>query len=821
MFVKKQDLQNNYNFEEIKKSETKERNRWMWIILIGCFLLQMFPYCVALNLTGVFVGSDWQYWTMSAGKASQTIIGLTFTVGAVSAALAGPFIAKMFNKKINMRLVYSIGVIVAIIGFVGSGINSIIINATGEIPSIEAVSAILWISNIISQIGVMIFSGLGVNNLISKWWPSEKRGFALGLAFTGGSVGNIWMQQLIGVIAPIFGNVSPREYVYDPLNEQYATYLIMGCLGLVAGLIVVMFICRKPLPPIDILNAKFSEDKNENKIQVLEASPLNTRKYPIYWILCIGYLILQMGTVHAANNTAFITNALVPLGANYNSVVALGNTLFGVFCLIGNFGGGILNDKLGPTKSIFLAGMIQCLAIFFLIFSVTNLSLVYVYYVLAGLSVYVYTSTPAFISGRLYGSGQSNNHMAILGLFIALGYAIVNSVSGSIVGDVSNSYDIFGKVSNGNYLAWGIFAICCMGVGTIIVSLCCAIITKKGIKGLLEYSPTKYTRVILFRHSLAIRFAAFRIKLTGKDFRKLENRIEKMNKKRENDEYIKSFESYLNYVVNQLSSSKLSKKELELITIIFLYNKISKSKMEQFFGVESYHKELKSLISKKVINQVEYKFIGSFYELSEEENEKLISNISELGSYELILKENKSIDNTLLKLDAKLENKISKINEKIELTKNQEINQVKKEKLVAKSNSLIKTINENKPLIMEKISHEDEWTKYKKEYELIEKQIYAEQLKNKLETNKENKINSLQKKIFNSQYVNSFNKLQQIDGHDLLINYYKDKWLAYDNLISKRVKDDLKRKEEMLESKINSINIKINKNKLKREKIFG
>ena len=51
---------------------------------------------------------------------------MTFTVGCIGAAFAGPVIAKILGKEINMRVVYSIGVFLAMLGFFGTGMNAFI-----------------------------------------------------------------------------------------------------------------------------------------------------------------------------------------------------------------------------------------------------------------------------------------------------------------------------------------------------------------------------------------------------------------------------------------------------------------------------------------------------------------------------------------------------------------------------------------------------------------------------------------------------------------------------------------------------------------------
>ena len=46
------------------------------------------------------------------------------------------------------------------------------------------------------KVGCLLFSGIGVPYLINSWFPKEGRGKALGIAFYGGSIGNVFLQQI-------------------------------------------------------------------------------------------------------------------------------------------------------------------------------------------------------------------------------------------------------------------------------------------------------------------------------------------------------------------------------------------------------------------------------------------------------------------------------------------------------------------------------------------------------------------------------------------------------------------------------------------------
>ena len=840
MIVQKKDLTGSYEINKIISKENKERNTWKWIILLGCFLLQMLPTCVALNLSNVFAASDWAVW--SAGN--NNVIGLTFTMGAIGAAMVGPFIANAFSKKINLRMFYSLGIILAMIGFSGSSLVSIIIKTNGGVktalPNLGSVSAILWISNIITQIGVTIFSTIGINNLISKWWPTDKRGFALGLAAAGGAFGNIWMQQIVGWLSGIFGNelVDKTETIdgvekivksYDWSGNQYATYLIMATIGLVGGLLVVMFVCRKPLPPVDILDATVDNNNTNVKRQVLEVSPLVTQKYPPYWILCIGYLILQMGTLHASQRGLFIQFALSsshPDFSNPKNILALGGTLFGVSCLVGNSCGGIINDKLGPAKSIFLAGMTQCAAIFCLMYSVKTPELVYVYFILAGLSVYVYTSTPAFVTGRLYGPGQSNAHMSILGIFTALGFAIVNSIAGSLTGALnsSNTHVLLGQAVQGNWLAWSIFGIVCMGLGTIIVSLCCVIITDKGIEGLLDYSPTKYSRLILYKHGISIRFNALRIQISGKDYRvNNKERINKIKVHEQKQHYHGSINEYHKMLEEQLKDLKLSKQELNLLNAVLYFDLIEHEKLIDYVKNDDIKKEVQTLINKDLIRETKLGVLGTVYEITPSLTEKLQAQIDLLNQkYPNIIKEHHALDSKLDKISNKLEIKLNKLNQKLEETKNQTIDETKQQVYTNKSKILVSKYEQKREEIFNKIKSNpniDEWKQYKLDYEITKKIVDAKALEHKLELDKQNKINNLMKKIGSSQYVSDFHKKEQIHGNYLLLDYYNDIYRVYDELINKKINFKLNQKQALLQAKTNNYSSKLDKVVSKKEKL--
>ncbi len=527
--ITKQDLGFTYNSDIIIKKHKQSYEKWKWIVLIGCFLLQMFPYCVSVNLSKVFA-PEWLYWL----NGDSSWIGIGYTIATVVSSFVGPFIAKLFNKQISMRFIYGLGVSAACLGFATFGINALIPNI-----SVPWAVTFLWSGNVISQIGLVIFSGLGINNLISRWWPDNKRGFAFGVAFAGGSIGNIWMQPLLAKLTEVFNNIptvdSSGLQIYQPPGQehlQYLTYFIFAAIGLVFGLTSAMIICRKQIAPTYVFEQEVKAAVESQKESV---SLLNTKKYPPYWILCIGFMLMQMSSVQSAQSST-ILNYYVLTGANrtadYKTFTAYTGIVYGVSCLFGNFGGSMLSQKLKPNNGILIGGLLQILAMIIMLYSVVNPELVYLYYVLQGLAAFMYTSIKSILCGNLYGKQHSNSHIAILGLFVGIGFALTNSLYGVVLGNTKTDITYFmGYETKGNAPALLFYCIGLLSTGMILAYFASIAISKRGIKGMIEYSPTKYSEIILWKHSFMINLTVLFLKWFNIDLRQNKWLIKRHQKK--------------------------------------------------------------------------------------------------------------------------------------------------------------------------------------------------------------------------------------------------------------------------------------------------
>lgn len=817
-------LKYTYNTKQLQVKRDKEVSTGKWLVLLGCFLLQMIPYCITLNLNNVFVGSDWNTWV----HGENIYIGLAFTLGSLISAILSPMVARLFNKRINYRLVYSFGILTALIGFMGPSIIAGLTKQNNAIQSLGIVIPILWISVVLAQIGAMIFSGIGINNLISKWWPANKRGFALGIAFAGGSLGMIWLKQILATLANHFGNIAPNpgKGVFYPLdNNQFATYLILGCIGITLGLIIVWFFCKQPLPPIQQdFNFNGSSKTNTNSSSN-DASPLDTRKYPLYWILAIGYLFIQMGTIHSSMNGLIIANTTVIANdnLNYNDVMGIGGTIFGVSCIAGNVISGYLNDKLKPSRSIFFAGIIQCLAIFCLMYSVKNSATVYIYFILAGISVYIYTTMPAYISGRLYGPTYSNNHMAILSIFLAVGFAIINSISGVLTGPtgfseslaIRNPHSLFGITTAGNFFALEMFALVSMLFGTIVVAISCSLIRQKTIKGIKQYYPTKISYIINFKYGILIKFWANICILFNRPLSTFKYHNKKMKHLQKIDNYYQCYQAIEQNITKQLKEYKLTKNQLRIIATIYFYTATSELWIHDLYPKLNIKKSITPLIEKGYVRTITDNKLKLYYLL----DRKLAIKINEVSGF--IFEKYPNFVNERIKLrkavyhsndvydrkNDQLLNKINKIKQKHHINENSY--------LLNKSN---KKINKYKKL-QNNIKTRSEWKRYLLDFKYAEKITYYQNLLNNIINKKEYTINKLKQKIENNKILNMINKSQKINGHCFYMLYLNNKTLVYQYLINKKILTKLGLQIDSISSNKNKYQKIIQKIKNKQEQI--
>ena len=98
-----------------------------------------------------------------------------------------------------------------------------------------------------------IISGIGVPLILNAWFDEASKGKAMGLAYAGGSIGNIFLQQLV------VGTISSKGYAHS--------YFVFGLVALIAIIPIALFLIRMPKNESEIVRGKV-EKKEEKKLQI-------------------------------------------------------------------------------------------------------------------------------------------------------------------------------------------------------------------------------------------------------------------------------------------------------------------------------------------------------------------------------------------------------------------------------------------------------------------------------------------------------------------------------------------------------------------------
>ena len=379
-------------------TNNKIDNKKKYFIVFICMFLQAVPYSIAQNIQPLFVPYVIKQFGFSLAGFS-----LIFTCGAIASAVFSPVLGNVF-QKVNIKLLFLLGATLSAVGFMGFGFSHNL--------------AQFYVLAAMQKVGCLLFSGIGVPYLINSWFPKEGRGKALGIAFSGGSIGNVFLQQITSQM------LASRGVTYS--------YIFFGVLALVCSLPIVMIFVRLPKAgEVEVVEENESEEVQTSGFDGLGAKATKKNKY--FWLFSIGYAIIAVSI--SALSTQYATYFTGELGLSATLVGTLGS-VFAAFCLIGNVSGGALFDKIGTLKTMTISMLLQGVAIVALIFCAKVPALAFLFSIAYGLNVYSYMSAPAFMAIDVFGKKESSKIFGTISLLFALGYAFGSTLVGMIVDKV-------------------------------------------------------------------------------------------------------------------------------------------------------------------------------------------------------------------------------------------------------------------------------------------------------------------------------------------------------------------------------------------------
>ncbi|MGL5822781.1 MAG: conjugated bile salt MFS transporter [Sarcina sp.] len=401
-----------------------------YLMIFIAMLIQAIPFGVAQNIQPLFIPYVVKHFSFSLAAFS-----LIFTFGALASSVCSPFLGKLFGK-VNLKILFLIGTILSSLGFLGMGFSTNLVE--------------FYILSAVTQVGCVLFSGLGIAFLIGAWFPTKGRGQALGIAFAGGSIGNVFLQP---IVASMLGSK----------GEAYS-YILFGILSLIFSLIVVLIFIRVPkqselVQVSDAEAAQANEASKKPSAHAIYEGPgaAKTRKNKYFWLFAVGYAFI--GVSISACSTQYASYFRMQLHLNPHLIGTLGS-VFAFFCLIGNVGGGTLFDRIGSFKSMSLAFIFQALAIIGMLLAGVSHNFAFMFSVFYGLCVFSYMSGPAFLSTDIFGRKEASVNLGTMSLLFAIGFALGSVIFGAFAQSI------------GFKLAWvAMIVFLVVGYGLLLVSL--------------------------------------------------------------------------------------------------------------------------------------------------------------------------------------------------------------------------------------------------------------------------------------------------------------------------------------------------------------
>ena len=401
-----------------------------WVIVAACMLIQAVPFGVAMNVQPQFIN-----FVTNGEGFTLTQFSLVFTIGTIVSAIASPAIGKILSKpNINIKLAFLVG---SILSGGGYALNSL---AGGNLWAYYGIAALV-------QVGTAIISSIGVPLLVNSWFRNNK-GTAMGIAFSGGGIGNIFLQQIAA------------RLLTNP-NIGYAkAYFIFGVISLVVSIPVSLFLIRLPRGPEDLAgNLPKKKDSKETKNISWGYAFGEVSKMKLFWVLCIGFIFVGF---YVSGLSVQYISYLYSIGLDASFVANVGS-IFAFFSIFGNLCGGLLFDKLGIKGSLILASAMVIGCGLCLIFLPTLNFLGYVFAVLLGISMFTYIIGPSYLSGALFGDREFGTILGVVQVFFAVGYAIGTVIFGLSVESLGYSTSWMITIVY-TVIAYSCLLIACIGI---------------------------------------------------------------------------------------------------------------------------------------------------------------------------------------------------------------------------------------------------------------------------------------------------------------------------------------------------------------------
>ena len=367
-----------------------------WLIVIACMLGQAITNGIVMNTQSLYM-----YPVMQAKGFTLSQFSLIFTIGTIVPAIIGPFIGGIY-RKVNTKILYLIGGVLLSCGFMTFSIAE-------KLWQFYAIAAVV-------QVGASIVSGIGVPILLNSWFDKTSKGKAMGIAYAGGSIGNVFLQQLV------VGTISSKGYAHS--------YFVFGLVALAAIIPIALFMIRMPKNENEIVRGKVQEKEEKTTSVDISYTLKEAQKNKYFWIMGIG--LFFVGIYVSAYSIQYAAYFQGELKLSPSTIATTGS-LFALASLFGNLVGGILFDKLGAVKTLAIGALAVIGSGVALLMAGTSPLFAHVHSILKGLAMFVYMMTPAYMVGAFFGNKEYGSILGLINLNFALGFCSGSALFGVFV----------------------------------------------------------------------------------------------------------------------------------------------------------------------------------------------------------------------------------------------------------------------------------------------------------------------------------------------------------------------------------------------------
>jgi sugar phosphate permease len=375
-----------------------KRERQGWLIVASLFVTLCFVFGSGYNTSGVFFTPLLKYFKWSRAQLS-TLTGVL----AISAGLSAPLVGYLLDR-VEARVLIIAGAVAAAVAFLLAS------RANSFAPMLGAYMLL--------GVGIGSATLLPCAMVIANWFGPRNRGIAMGITFTGTSLG--------GAVMVMIAN---QAIIRGGWRAGYVT-LAIPMIVIVVPLVLLMVRTRPP----GATGVTASIRESAVSIPGFELSEaLRTRSF---WLIASAQFFYA--TVAAGTNLHLITYLI---GLNYSRDFAasmMGVVL--VMAAVGKLGMGAFADRLSARLALALNFAIA-MGSMFLVFNVSNHVMLYLFVTIFGLTVGAPLVLVPMLTVESLGLKRFGSIGGITGIHNTAGAAIGPIGAGKIF-DLTHSYTL-------------------------------------------------------------------------------------------------------------------------------------------------------------------------------------------------------------------------------------------------------------------------------------------------------------------------------------------------------------------------------------------